>query len=81
MHEIMPNQLPFNNPSHNEFGMHPYALRAINCVQHPAPGSSSHNGDLVSIDRGKETAVHAIVGSIAGHMCRLKPDETGDERP
>ena len=32
----------------------------------------SHNGDLVSIDQGKETAVHAIVGSIAGHMCRLK---------
>ena len=50
-------------------------------VRHPAPGPPSHNGDLVSIDLGKETTVHAIVGSIAGHMCRLKPYETGDERP
>ena len=56
----------------------PYVLYI---VRHPAPGPPSHNGDLVSIDWGKENAVHAIVGSIAGHRYRLKPYETEDERP
>ena len=50
-------------------------------IRHAAPGPLRHNRDLVSIDQGKETAVHAMVGSIAGHMCRLKPYETGDECP
>ena len=41
-------------------------------VRHPAPGPPSYNRELVSIDYGKETAVHAIVRSIAGHKCRFK---------